>query len=380
MFFSQSIDNYRYAAQEFAASLPHKEKLYASRNWGHRLHSLCSYQGKLKPAIAHFLIERFSSPGDRVLDPMSGCGTIPLEAFLQGRYALGNDIQELGYILTTAKVEKGTTNEALSVLNDFLIYIQATKNEQDLCKYAEFGFNGKLPEYFHENTFREILSGRQYLKLHPCKSWSQAIVYSCFLHILHGNRPYALSRRSHPVTPFKPSGSSEYRPLEPRLKDKIERMLKLIIPLNIIGGATTHLPFSQLPYQNNIDVVITSPPFAASTRFFIANWMRLWLAGWEPIDFTSRREQFLEYQQRKSMDVYLSFFESCAKWLRPGGRLIMHVGKTASCNMAKELAQRSGNQFELLHSFDEEVIGREKFGISDQGSTKSHQYLFFQRA
>jgi DNA modification methylase len=374
-------NEYKILAEKFAHSLPHLTKPYSSRNWGHTLHSLCSYQGKLKPAIAHFLIKEFTSPGDSVLDPMSGCGTIPLESLLQGRYPLGNDLQELGYILTKAKVERGTNDEAYIILDNLLKYVDIHKNQQNLSTYAHFGFNGKLPEYFHEETLKEILAARNYLQLYPCTSWGQSLVYSSLLHILHGNRPYALSRRSHPVTPFKPSGNLDYRPLEPRLKAKVERMLQLEVPKNLQCGMATQVPFSQLDYlyQNTVDVVITSPPFAASTRFSIANWMRLWFAGWEPGDFKSRQEQFLEYQQRKSMDVYVDFFDSAAKWLKPGGRLIMHVGRTASCNMAEELIKRSGEHFKLIYSFDEDILGREKFGIRDQGATQSHQYIFLQK-
>ncbi|MHC5719531.1 MAG: hypothetical protein ACYTX0_47675, partial [Nostoc sp.] len=43
----------------FGQHLPYKDAPYNSRNWGHNLHSLCSYQGKLKPAIAHWLIREF---------------------------------------------------------------------------------------------------------------------------------------------------------------------------------------------------------------------------------------------------------------------------------------------------------------------------------
>ncbi|MEA5533159.1 DNA methyltransferase [Crocosphaera sp. XPORK-15E] len=377
----QNAQDYKTQAENFSKSLPYLEQPYSSRNWGNKLHSLCSYQGKLKPAIAHFLISQFTSPKDVVLDPMSGCGTIPLEAFLQGRYPLGNDLQELGYILTKTKIDRGANEEVYLILDDLLKYIETNKNNQDLSIYEDFGFNGKLPEYFNEETFKEILTARNYLKLNPCTSWGQALVYSCLLHILHGNRPYALSRRSHPVTPFKPTGSFEYRPLAPRLTDKIKRMLEIEYPQKLLCGMATQLPFSKLNdlYKNQVDVVITSPPFVASTRFFITNWMRLWLAGWEKDDFTSRQEQFLEYQQKKSMDIYFDFFKSCATWLKPQGKLIMHVGKTKSCNMAEELIKRSDQYFELIYSFDEDVVGSEKFGIKAQGATQSHQYLFFQK-
>ena len=38
----------------FKSDLPHQKQPYSKRNWGHPLHSLCSYEGKMKPSLAHF--------------------------------------------------------------------------------------------------------------------------------------------------------------------------------------------------------------------------------------------------------------------------------------------------------------------------------------
>lgn len=371
-------DDYLASALAFGRDLQHQKSPYSSRNWGHRLHSLCSYQGKLKPAIAHFLVANFSKPGDCVLDPLSGCGTIPLEAFLQGRRPVANDLQELGYILSRAKVEWGTCGDALAVLDDLLRFVKQFQSSENIDHCPDFGFNGKINDYFHTNTLQEILAARRYLKTNPCRQWDQAVVYSCLLHILHGNRPYALSRHSHPVTPFKPTGPNEYRPMAPRLRAKVSRTLSLRVPDGALIGEAIQGCFQTLSAKN-VDVIITSPPFVASTRFFSSNWMRLWLAGWEPNDFNERREAFLERQQRKSLDIYLTFFQRCADWLRPDGRLIMHLGRSAKCNMADELLRRAGGLFNLVYSLDEDVAGREKFGLRDQGATTAHQYLFLRR-
>jgi RMKL-like, methyltransferase domain len=92
-------------AEELCTTLPYRRAPYSKRNWGGVLHSLCSYQGKLKPAIAHFLVSKFTRPGDMVLDPMSGVGTIPLEARIQGRHAIAGDLSELASTVSQAKLE-----------------------------------------------------------------------------------------------------------------------------------------------------------------------------------------------------------------------------------------------------------------------------------
>src|ERR1017187_3689736 len=68
------------------------------------LHQLSPYIGKLKSSIAGELVERFSKPGDLVVDPFAGAGTLPFEAALRGRMALGADISPYARILSKAKL------------------------------------------------------------------------------------------------------------------------------------------------------------------------------------------------------------------------------------------------------------------------------------
>ena len=375
-----SIDSVEATAKRFAATLPHQNQPLSARNWGHGWHSLCSYQGKLKPAIAHLLVKEFTTPGDIVLDPMSGSGTIPLEACLQGRVGWGNDLLDLAYILTRAKVGYGEHRCVRSESDRLISWIKDHRSDYDPKLYSEFGMNGRLPDYFHSDTYREILAARDYIRDNSVDTWERAVVYASLLHILHGNRPYALSRRSHPVTPFKPKGNTEYRPIEPRLIAKIERTISQEWPSHARRGRAFQSDLFELPFLKEIDAIITSPPFAGSTRFYVANWMRLWMMGWEPSDFDAKKTRFIEYRQRASLDVYREFFAACHRWLRPNGRLIIHVGRNGKWDMAAELGPMAQDWFKVVYSFDESVVGREKFGIRDQGGTRSHQYLFMVRA
>lgn len=370
-------DEYKERALAFE-NLPYKAEPYGSRNWGHPLHSLCSYQGKLKPAIAHFLVDYFTNIGDTVLDPLSGAGTIPLEAFLTGRKALANDLQELGFILSTAKIAKPSHDRVIKEADRLLRYINDQKNRIQLDKNSDkdFGLNGKIADYFEEGNLKELLAARNYIAENKCNTVERAIVYSCLLHILHGNRPYALSRTSHPVTPFKPKGEFQYKNLEERLYAKVARALKSYEGADTISGESFLGSYEALKLKNEVDAVITSPPFAASTRFYVANWMRLWMSGWKPDDFKSKKFEFLEEKQKKNLEIYSNFFEHAHTWLKPNGKLILHLGKTKKFDMAKELAVLSSPYFDVIHMFDEDVAGSEKFGIRDQGATVAHQYLF----
>ena len=376
------LEIFRAAAINFMNTMPYKSAPYSGRNWGHPWHSLCSYHGKLKPAIAHFLVEQFTEQGDVIVDPLSGVGTIPLEACLQNRVGIGNDLSELAFCVSKAKVEKATEDDCLHVLSELQMYIDSEKLNSSIGKqiekYRTFGFNGKLPEYFHEDTFKEILCARNFFlpKIHNLSS-AEAMVFSCLLHVLHGNRPYALSRNSHPLTPYAPTGEFVYKNVVQHIKDKLVSSFKKGDFSNYRYGKAIYGDYKQLDKHNiSADAVICSPPFADSIRFYMQNWMRLWLCGWEEDDYKKAENAFLDQKQRKDFDVYFSFFKMCYDILKPNGKVILHLGKTEKVDMAEELSKRATPYFIEVYRGTENVQKIEKHGIKDKGSTVEHQYLF----
>src|SRR5215217_2913581 len=75
----------------------------ASVRWGHSMHTMCSYHGMFPAKVAHYFIQRYSRPGDVVLDPFSGRGTVALQARVEERRTISNDLSPLAYVLTHAK-------------------------------------------------------------------------------------------------------------------------------------------------------------------------------------------------------------------------------------------------------------------------------------
>lgn len=375
-------DIFRAEAENFIATMPYRQEPYAGRNWGHAWHSLCSYHGKLKPAIAHFMVRQFTNPGDIVLDPLCGVGTIPLEACLQGRVGIGNDLSELAYVVTKAKLEKPELNDCLCVieaLKETISHFQGSNDiENDIQTYADFGFNGKLSTYFHPETYREILCARRFFvprinELSP----AEAMVFSCLLHVLHGNRPYALSRNSHPLTPYAPKGEFVYKSVIEHITDKLLLSYKKGNFERYTQGQSIYGDYSALTNKGiTVDAILCSPPFADSIRFYMQNWMRLWLCGWEEGDYKKAEHRFLDQKQKKDFDVYTSFFEMCASVLKPNGKVILHLGKTDKVDMAEELLKRAVPFFTEIYHGNENVQSIEKHGIKDKGATVEHQYLF----
>ena len=378
-------NKYLEKAKTFIKEPPYKIKPYSGRNWGHPWHSLCSYHGKLKPAIAHFLIKEFTKTGDVVVDPLSGVGTIPLEASLQGRIGIGNDLSELAYVVTKAKVEKPDYEQVLIVIESLKNYLEINKYKEKtdklMLKYNNFGYNKTLKEYFHDETYREIITIREYFKNKIINiSSSEAMVLACFLHVLHGNRPYALSRNSHPLTPYAPTGEFIYKNAIEHILNKVNLTYSKGDFSDFQLGKSIYGDYKDIGNKKIIaDVIISSPPFAGSIRFYMQNWMRLWLCGWEEEDFKDAEGIFLDRKQQKNFDVYGSFFQMCHDILKPDGKVILHLGKTNKIDMANELSERSKPYFYEVYRGSENVKDIEKHGIKDKGTTIEHQYLFLKK-
>ncbi len=369
------------AWSEFKESLPHQQGEFAKRNWGHPLHSLCSYQGKMKPSLAAHLVKTFTTPGGRMLDPFSGVGTIPFEAALHGIECWGFDISPPAVHITAGKIGQYSAVECEKTVKRLEKYLQNHEVRPDERKSAKsIRFNGVLTSYFHKKTLEEILLARRYFLENPPANASRSLVFACLLHVLHGNRPYALSRRSHPITPFAPTGVTKYRALIPRLRDKMERSLATPIPDDFAYGhsifqdATEWWPV----HIEELDTVITSPPFFDSTRFHLGNWMRLWFCGWEANDFQERPLAFVDERQKRSFEVYYPILRQCRERLKSDGVAVFHLGASKKCDMVKELARIAKTWFRVADIYTECVSHCESHGIRDKGTVVSHQYLVLQ--
>jgi hypothetical protein len=363
---------------KFKKIVPHQQVPYLSRNWGHNNHSLCSYQGKLKPAIAHHLVKTFVPEDGSLLDPFSGVGTIPFEAALAGKTSYGIDISLPAYYISYAKTTAPISGESYNYMNALNSFIQNNNCSLDeLNEVKSFGFNKKLYEYYEENTLKEILLARRFVKENYPKTPSEMLVIASLLHILHGNRPYALSRRSHPIIPYAPTGDFIYKNLIEKLNEKVNRVIQQELPLNFKNGKIFNQDTTIIWPQeiNNLDAVITSPPFFDSTRFYLANWIRIWFSGWSEKDFKYQPNSFIDERQKKDFAIYESIFRQSKERMKKDGVCVLHLGKSTKCDMAKELQKISKRWFRTADLFDESVEHCESHGIRDKGTVTSHQYL-----
>ncbi|MET0602900.1 MAG: hypothetical protein ABW167_13010 [Baekduia sp.] len=367
--------------ESFGADLPHTRPPYSARNWGHPLHSLCSYQGKLKPSLVAKLLELALPRDASVLDPLGGVGTVAFEAAMTGRRAWSNDLSPFPYLVATGKLAPPTLEEADAAISAFALELaEVSLTERDWAE-ADFGLNATVRDYFHETTLEDVLRARKLLSGEHEVTPTRAFIWACLLHVLHGNRPYALSRTSHPITPFSPRGPFVEKDLVGSVRDKARRALELPLPAEFCPAVSLRGDFRTLPARldDQVDAIVTSPPFIGM-RFDRPNWLRLWFCGWEASTFhETKTAGFLERQQTKDRECYRDFFRVSAELLPSGGILIAHVGAGPRGDLAADLLRLAPAEFTLEADVVEEVAHIERHGISDKRRTPRQHLLGFVR-
>ena len=350
--------------------LPYLEKPYSSRAWGNKLHSLCSYQSKLKPAIAHFLAELFANKEDLVFEPFSGVGTIPFELAQRGVRTVCLDVNPIAYTNTYAKLKKQSKELVFSQIQELKKFIENNDLSEEDYKYAD----EYIARFYHEDTLKEILLA---IKFFRNKDEKYAFVKASLLHILHGNRPYALSRTSHNVTPYAPNGEFIYKSLIKSLSEKVERMLSAPVSENFVEGEIYLGNILEFKYPQKFDKIITSPPFINSTRFLYNNRIRMWFNGLSYQDQMKKSEDYIE---SKGIEVFERVMSKFSNLLKLNGLCIMHLGVVKKLDMGVEISKISEKHgFKTLDIIYEDVSKKEKFGIKDQGATHKHQFLIMQK-
>lgn len=296
-----------------AYEIPDSWKSLPSR-WGHSLHTICARAGSFPPRLVHFLISRFSNPGDRVLDLYSGKGTTVLESCLMGRRGIGNDICPDAYVLTLAKAQPPRKTS-------FLAYLGQVKKRMRRVSLSDLD-NEHIRIYYSEKTLKEILAIRNIIKedelrtveenvgMHRTESLRMNVNFlkSLMLGILHGRASFALSLPMPHSFSMSPSYVKRKVAEDPKkfakpnrdvikcLIEKTRRVYKDPIPSNFWAGEAYQCDAKELKLDNPVDLVITSPPYLDVHTYAWDNWIRLWFLGY---NYREVRKTLFQTQSEK---------------------------------------------------------------------------------
>lgn len=269
-----------------------------SPRWGHSMHTMCSYHGMFPAKLAHYFIQRYTQPGDTVLDPFSGRGTTPLQARVEGRETISNDLSPLAYVLTRAKAAPPSWTAVTRRVAE-LERSYSARSHRDIDVKAD------IEMLFHPNTLRQLVFLRDHLFRRSMSRWSREdfMIAGAVAGILHGaHRADGSSQYLSISMPNTFSMSPAYvrkyikenglvqpdQDVFRCLRDKLARLY-----LDDIQGpsgrvtnrdATTTLSMKSIA-PGSVGLVVTSPPYLQVVNYGTSNWIRLW---WLNLDEVSR--------------------------------------------------------------------------------------------
>lgn len=328
------------------------------------LQQLSPYVGKLKSGMARVLINLYSQPGDKVLDPFSGSGVVPLETALAGRCALGNDLSPYAYTLTRGKLETPASE------------VTATKRAEQLVDAAESAaaevdldaVPAWIRDFYHPDTLREIVAAFEILR-----EREDYFLTSCLLGIMHHQRPGFLSYPASHLVPylrkskFPPDefpAMYEYRDLRSRLLSKVKRAYRRhMLPADweqrrysVMQANSMSLPIE----DESVDTIISSPPYFGALDYARDNRLRLWFLGcddWKQLDaeLTANSKVYLPQMGECLRDMF--------RVMKPRGHCVLVLGDVEREGKTRRTAEVLGDlacevtngQFNIETIYDDHI-------------------------
>jgi len=276
---------------------------------GYATHGLFPYRGKFHPQLVKGLLNILNvQPGETVLDPMCGSGTLNVEAAIIGIDSIGIERSPFCVLMSKAKYEslKVNSNELSAILSN------ATKNYKILAK------NRKLPTEFNlEGNF----------------SSEKNITLLAFLDAMGYAR-----RCSKSIDILFPAVLRRY-------VGQISSFIGIRDKLNLkVGGARFEMGDAKaLPTDDNsIDAIITSPPYSFAIDYADNDRPQLEYLGY---DVGSLKNEMIGLKGKTRTEKLSNYFEDMNQVLKEMAR-VLKIGKYAVIVIGSNDIQTGGIRLE----------------------------------
>ena len=330
-----------------------------SPRWGHSMHAMCSYHGMYPARLAHYFIETYTDPGDLVVDPFSGRGTTALQALIDGRQSICNDLNPLAFTLSRSKSKVPSWSEVTTVIGRLEAEFQTSMVDISAAP-------PDIAMLYHPRTLAQICFLRSKLLAKGMLRWtsSEAMIGGAVAGILHGSHRLdgssAFLSISMPNT-FSMSPGYVRRYIEENnlvqpeqdvfecLRHKIAR---LYADSQVVSRGKTHrLDAIELLKGRSIqsgttDLLLTSPPYLKVVNYGTANWIRLWWLGVEDVSsHTGAGRKALDalLDHSHSYDAFRVFFTNflsgVRRALRQNGTAAIVIGDVTTTSGTATLAE-----------------------------------------
>jgi len=256
--------------QKQAIPINFKELLPDHSRRNRATHHIHKYPAKLIPHIPFYFINKFSNENDTILDPFCGSGTTLLESILNGRNALGIELNPIARLIAKVKTTP--------------LDVQELKDVSKLC-YKEIKKCGNptildFPNrdfwFSKETQFRlaKIKTTIDEIQAKPDIKDFLLVSFSAIIRKVSN----ADSRDLLPQLAPQPKQANVINEFFSKLDFNIERMNDLSsvrVKSDIIGNDARILDL-----RKKVNLIITSPPYLSAMEYFRSTKLEYyWLHG-----------------------------------------------------------------------------------------------------
>lgn len=243
--------------------------------------------------FAYQVVEKYSKPGDLVVDPFAGRASSIYAAATNGRHGLGIEINPLGWIYAKVKLKPSPLNEVEKRLRE--VARASASNMYSLQ-------SENLPEFFHwcysEDVLTFLLAARRNLDWRS--SQVDRTLMSFILVYLHGKITQALSNQTRQTKAMgniysvrwwkerkmKPPQIDPYKFLLQRIHWRYQKGLPLTLQSKVKMADSTKVLKKEVEafgdkLGKRCSLFFTSPPYYGLTNYHKDQWLRLWMLGGE---------------------------------------------------------------------------------------------------
>lgn len=270
-------------------------------------HGLYRYVGKLPPPLMAYLLNEYSSPGDVVVDPMSGGGTTAIEAVSAQRSFIGFDINPVARLVTAAV-------SSLPVDGDFGAFCEEALGAAR--EASSFAVPAGLENYFSRDAYHVLAGG-----LRIAKSPAEKLLVLSIAR----QASYANTKKINTVV----DKTKTPRPIDGLLRaaaTKFARSFEAMAAVGIEKATISEAKSDQTPLEDeSADFVLLHPPYLTNTAFSEVTQLQLQLLGHDPVKLRSRelayRGSYFHVPNglRKYLVGWSETIKEAKRVVRPGG-------------------------------------------------------------
>jgi len=245
---------------------------FHGENSNYATHNFHAFPAKFPPQLPRKFIVGLTLPGEAVLDPMSGSGTTVLETMLLGRHGIGVDIDPLALRIGKVKVTPVDLGDLIdsgkAVIERATHALRFKRGEIKAALAARFDPPTKkfMDYWFLEKTQLELLALIQETESLPDYSIRRFLEIALSSIIITKSGGVSLAYDLAHTRPHKLADKVPRSPIDD-FEKRLNKNLKYIGQLAWTAGQAVFLQGNTQALaiaENCIDLIITSPPYAAN--------------------------------------------------------------------------------------------------------------------